>query len=545
MSPDAPGGVDFQLRAVIESSPSGLLVADPHGNIVFVNREVERLFGYARAELLGQPVEIVIPERFRTGHAGFRAGFMEDPKARAMGAGRDLYGLRKDQAEVPIEIGLTPVVTEEGMFVLASVVDITGRKKAEEERRHLEEQLRHALRLEALGTLAAGVAHDFSNVLAAITAHAERIGQALPAQGPVAEDLAELTRAAQHGQDLVERIRIFSRRQPSEAAPLEIGPTVAEAAKLLRATLPPSIHLRVNVNAQSLRVRADPTSIYQILMNLGSNAAQAMPDGGVLAVSVEPQYLRDHVVRLHPGLHEGWYAALVVRDEGSGMDPAVRERVFEPGFTTKPAGMGTGLGLPIVQALMKAHRGAVDLDSEPGQGTTVSCFFPALVAEALPERPGDEAAVQGHGERVLLVEDEPALAETCTRWLETLGYRVTSDTDAPRALETVRARPGDFDLVLSDYLMPQMVGLDFARAVHNIRPDLPIALLTGYVQELPEETIRAAGVRRLISKPATRAELGRAVHSVLGGAPPASDLTPAEPVHSPPPLHLHIERRQR
>ena len=216
MSPDAPGGVDFQLRAVIESSPSGLLVADPQGNIVFVNREVERLFGYARAELLGQPVEIVIPERFRTGHAGFRAGFMEDPKARAMGAGRDLYGLRKDQAEVPIEIGLTPVVTEEGLFVLASIVDITGRKKAEEERRHLEEQLRHALRLEALGTLAGGVAHDFNNVLAAITAYAERIGQALPAQGTVAEDLAELTNAIRHGRT-VERIRIFSRRPPAEA----------------------------------------------------------------------------------------------------------------------------------------------------------------------------------------------------------------------------------------------------------------------------------------------------------------------------------------
>jgi hypothetical protein len=545
MSADASRGVDWRLSALIESSPSGLLVADPHGNIVFVNREVERLFGYARAELLGQPVEMVIPERFRSGHAGYRAGFMTDPKARAMGAGRDLYGLRKDHTEVPVEIGLSPMATEEGVFVLASVVDITGRKKAEDERRHLEEQLRQALKVEALGTLAARVAHDFNNVLHAISGYAERIASALPAQGSAAEDLAELARAAQHGRELVERIRVFSRQQPAESRPLEIGPTVAEAAKLLRATLPASIHLRVTLHAQSLRVRADATSIHQILMNLGTNAAHAMPGGGVLEISVEPQYLRDHVVRAQPGLREGWYASLVVRDEGTGIEPAARERVFEPGFTTKPSGLGTGLGLSIVQALMRTHEGAVELASEQGRGTTVSCFFPALVAEALPEWPGEETTAQGHGERILLVEDEPTLAEASARWLEALGYQVTSDTDVPHALETVRARSGDFDLVLSDYLMPQMVGLDFARAIHNIRPDLPIALLTGYIQELPEETIRAAGVRRLISKPATIAELGRAVHEVLAGTAPAPDVSIVEPESPPPLIQLHFERRRR
>ena len=522
MSHDATRGVELRLRAVIESSPSGLLVADPQGNIVFVNRAVERLFGYARAELLGQPIEMLIPNRFRSGHTGFRSGFIADPKARAMGAGRDLYGLRKDRSEVPIEIGLTPVATAEGMLVLASIVDITGRKKAEEERRHLEEELRQALKLEALGTLAGGIAHDFNNVLLAIMAHTERIGKEIPAQGSVAENLAGLTKAAQHGKELVERILIFSRREASKPRPLEIGPSVAEAAKLLRATLPPSIHLRVTIHAGSLRARVDATSIHQILMNLGTNAAHAMPGGGVLEISVEPEYLRDHAVRAHPGLIEGWYAALVVRDRGSGMDPAVRERVLEPFFTTKPASLGTGLGLSIVHAIMKTHGGAIEIDSEPGRGTTVTCFFPALVAEALPERPSAEVTY-GRGERILLVEDEPGLAEMSTRSLEALGYRVTTDTDAPHALETVRARPGDFDLVISDYLMPQMVGLDFARAIHNIRPDLPIALLTGYIQELPEETIRAAGVRRLISKPATRTELGRAVHDVLAGTLPVRD----------------------
>lgn len=527
----------MRLRAVIESSPSGLLVADPHGNFVFVNRAVERLFGYSRAELLGQPVEMVIPARFRSGHTGFRAGFMAGPKGRAMGAGRDLYGLRKDGSEVPIEIGLTPVATGEGMLVLVSIVDITGRKKAEDERRHLEEELRHALKLEALGTLAGSIAHDFNNVLQGILAYTERLGKAIPADGPAAEDLAALAKTARHGRELVERILVFARGQPAEPQPLEIGPPVAEAAKLLRATLAPSVHLRVTVHASSLRVRVDPTSINQVLINLGTNAAHAMPDGGLLEISVEPEYLRDHAARAHAGLKEGWYAALVVRDRGSGMEPAVLARALEPFFTTKPASLGTGLGLSIVHAIMKTHGGAIDFDSEPGRGTTVSCFFPALVAEALPERPSGEMPASPHGERILLVEDEPTLAKANARSLEALGYVVTSETDAAHALETVRAHPGDFDLVISDYLMPRMVGLDLARAIHNIRPDLPIALLTGYIQELPEETIRAAGVRRVISKPATMAELGREVHDVLVGGRAAPDhgiAGPASPSHPQP-----------
>ena len=518
MTPDLTHAVELRLRAAVESSPSGLLMTDAQGSMVLVNREVERLFGYAREELLGRPVEMVIPDRFRAGHTGYRGGFMADPRVRAMGAGRDLYGLRKDGTEVPIEIGLTPVATGEGMFVLASIVDITARKRAEDERRHLEEDLRQAQKLEAVGTLAGGIAHDFNNILFAITGYAELIGRGTRSQESVADDLAELMKAARRGKELVERILVFSRRQPSERRPLEIGPTVAEAVKLLRATLPPSIDLRIQVHPQTPRVLGDATSVHQILMNLGTNAAHAMPGGGALEISIEPQYLRDHVVRLHPGLHEGWYAVLVVRDHGTGIDPAVRGRVFEPFFTTKPKGTGTGLGLSIVHTIMRTHEGAIDLDSEPGRGTTVACYFPALAAPVEAERQGEEKAPQGGGEHILLVEDEPSLARMSERRLAAMNYRVTVDTDPVRALETFRARPGDFDLVISDYLMPRMVGLDLARAVHNIRPDLPIMLLTGFIEELPDETIRAAGIRRLVSKPATIHELGRAIHEVLAGA---------------------------
>jgi PAS domain S-box-containing protein len=519
MTPESPRAVELRLRAAVESAPSGLLMTDARGNLVLVNREIERLFGYAREELLSKSVETLIPERFRSAHTGFRGGFMADPRVRAMGAGRDLYGLRKEGTEVPVEIGLTPVATEEGMFILASIVDITARKKAEDERRRLEDELRQVQKLEAIGTLAGGIAHDFNNILFAIMGYAELMGKAKSPEA-AGRDREELLKAAARGRDLVDRILVFSRRQPTERRPLELGQTVQEAVKLLRAVLPSSIDVRVSIHAKAARILADLTSIHQVVMNLGTNAAQSMPGGGTLEIFVEPRYLRDSVVRLHPGLHEGPYGLLTVRDTGVGMEPSVLQRACEPFFTTKSKGSGTGLGLSMVHSIVRAHEGAIDLQSEPGRGTTVVCFFPALPLSPAEERVAEEGEPPtGRGERILLVEDEPSLAEMGARRLESLGYHVTVETDAVRALATFRAQPADFDLLLSDYLMPGMPGLELAREVHNIRPELPIVLLTGFIEELPAETIRTAGVRRLIGKPVTLLELGVAVHDVLAGVP--------------------------
>ena len=517
MTPDLSGAAELRLRTAVESSPSGLLMTDAKGLIVLVNREVERLFGYPREELLGKPVELVVPERFRPGHAGFRGGFVADPRMRAMGTGRDLFGRRKDGSEVPLEIGLTPVATDEGMFVLASIVDITARKAAEEERRRLEDELRQSQKLEAVGTLAGGIAHDFNNILFGIVGYAELVGKsATPEQ---AADLAELQKAATRGRELIERILVFTRREAAERRPFEFGPTVEEAAKLLRAILPASIDLRVNVDAKSPKVLGDATSIHQVLMNLGTNAGHAMPAGGVLEIAVEPCYLRDSVARSHPGLHEGPYALLTVRDSGSGMPRAVLDRAFEPFFTTKGKSSGTGLGLSMVHSIVKSHAGAVELASEPGRGTTVSCFFPALGITPEEERLASGEPPLGEGERVLLVEDETSLATMNGRRLAELGYRVTAETDAVQALATVRERPDAFDLVISDYLMPQLLGVDLAREIHSLRPALPIVLLTGFIENLPAEAIRAAGVRRVLKKPVTLRELGVALREVLSAKP--------------------------
>ena len=521
MIPETSGALEHRLRAAVESSPSGLLMTDRSGTIVLVNREVERLLGWPREELLGRSVDELVPARFRQGHGGLREAFAAAPQARAMGAGRELFALRKDGTEVPVDIGLTPVATEEGLFVLASVVDITARRAAEAEQRRLEDELQQAQKLEAIGTLAGGIAHDFNNILFAIIGYAELAGKAT-SRKRAAADLREVVSAAARGRDLVERILVFSRKGPVERRPLELGPAVAEAAKLLRVTLPATIDVRDRIDAGVPRILADATSILQVVVNLATNAAHAMPAGGVVEIRVEPRYLSDSLVRSHPGLHEGPYAALVVRDTGTGIDRAVLGRVFEPFFTTKPKGSGTGLGLAMVHTIVRRHEGAIDLESEPGVGTTATCYFPALAPSPDVAERGEEEAPAGRGERVLLVEDEPSLAEMNARRLASLGYRVTAERDSRRALATFLSRPTEFDAIVSDHLMPGLLGIDLAREVHDRRPDLPIVLLTGYVENLPEEATRAAGVRRVVRKPITLRELGVALRAAIEGAPARS-----------------------
>ncbi len=520
--PEPGRGVEQWLRAAVDSSPSGMLMTDASGRLVLVNQEIERLFGYAREELLGRSVEMLVPERYRGRHAGFRTAFQQGPSARAMGAGRDLFGLRKDGSEIPVEIGLKPVATDEGLFVVVSVVDIAARQRAEAERRALEEQLRQAQKMEAVGTLAGGIAHDLNNILAAIIGYGELMEREARASQRLAGDLAELLAAAQRGKKVVERILAFSRRQDSVRVPLDLVRALTDLKPMLRATLPAAIDIRFVVHPDAPRVRADATAVQQVVMNLATNSAQAMPGGGTVEVLVEPFYARDSYVRSRAGLVEGSYAMLSVRDSGGGIPEAVRGRVFEPFFTTKEPGAGSGLGMAIVHAIMRDHQGFVELESEVGHGTEVRCLFPAL--EGAEESPGeaDAALRRGAGERVLLVEDEPSLLRMGMRRLEDLGYRATGQSDATAALEHFRATPDAFDLLVTDYSMRQLTGLDLARAAHAVRPGLPVVMLTGYVEDMPEQDLRDAGIRRVLRKPQTLRELADTLRDVLDAAPPAS-----------------------
>lgn len=514
--------IEAHLRAAVESAPSGLLMADSEGRIVLVNREIERMFGYAREEILGQPIERLVPDRFRRDHPSFRAGFRSDPRVRSMGAGRDLFGLRKDGTDVPIEIGLTPLATEDGLFVLAAVVDISERKRLELEQRALAERLRQSQKMEAIGTLAGGIAHDFNNILGGIIGYAELIVANLDSSAPASRDAQEILSAAMRGRRLVERILAFSRRQESERRPVDLGDVVREVKHLLRATLPAGITLQVRVPEGLPRVQADATSVHQVLMNLASNAAQAMPEGGVLDFSVEPFYVRDHIARENPGLREGPYLSLDVHDNGTGMDPDTRARAFEPFFTTKPVGSGTGLGLAMVHGIMHDHGGAVLLESERGVGTQVRCLFPVPEVVEASSQPIHQLApmLRGRGERVLLVDDEPQLLDVTGRRLEMLGYKVRTSSRPAQALAMVRAEPAAFDLLISDLSMPEMTGADLAASVRRVRPDLPIILLSGFVDNVTAATLRNSGIGIVLQKPAVQGELARACRRALGDEVP-------------------------
>jgi PAS domain S-box-containing protein len=508
------GTVEQRLRAAVESAPSGLLMVDGDGRIVLVNREIERLFGYTRDELLGESVDILLPDRSRSGHADFRAGFVAQPRARLMGAGRDLYGLRKDGTEVPLEIGLSPIETDEGMFVLSSVVDISARRAAERERHQLEGQLRQAQKMEAVGTLAGGIAHDFNNILGAIIGYGELLEYALTTDR-ARVDLADLLTQAERGRHLVERLLAFSRRQEAERRPLSMSRALEDIRRLLRATLPANIDIRVALHEPLPRVLADRTAIQQILMNLGTNAAHAMPGGGVIDIWAEAFYVRDSKARAHPELREGPHILVAVSDTGAGMSAEVKARALEPFFTTKPPGSGSGLGLSMVHGIMKEHQGGLELDSEPEAGTTVRCYFPVLDETNGESNPGQGPVPDGRGQRILFIDDEPSLALVGRRRLEQLGYRVTAVTDGAEALALFRRDPAGFDVVMTDYSLPGRNGVELVRAMREARPDLRAVLLTGYVDAVPPHEARVVGIEHIVQKPLTLAELGAVVAAAL------------------------------
>ncbi len=505
---------EARFRAAVESSPAGMVMVDSGGRIVLVNREVERMFGWDREELMGETIEILVPERFRGRHPGFRDGFFQDPDTRPMGAGRDLYGLRRDGTEIPVEIGLNPIETEEGTFVLSSIVDISARKREEAEREQLEQQLRQAQKMDAVGTLAGGIAHDFNNILGAILGFAELLSDAVE-EGQARRDLEELIAFTQRGKTLVQRIQAFGQRNESERRPLALQDPVAEVESFLRSSLPPNIRIRTRIDPNTPRVHADPSAVHQVLMNLGMNAGHAMPEGGDIEFRTESLYITDSRARAHPDLQEGPHVTLSVRDTGTGIDPELQGRIFEPFFTTKPPGQGSGLGLAIVDRIVREHQGALELKSSPGEGTTVRLILPAVALEEPEAAPLGSDIPTGKGQRVLYVDDEPGLGQVGRRRLEDIGYRVDVATDGKEALNLFRSASPDYDVVITDYLMPHMNGLELAGALTRIRPDIPIIVLTGFIDNLPDDSIRATGVRELLRKPVTTRELAEALAAVL------------------------------
>ncbi|MFZ2447884.1 MAG: response regulator [Syntrophobacteraceae bacterium] len=394
--------------------------------------------------------------------------------------------------------------------------DITERKHSEAEQARAEAQLKQAQKMEALGTLAGGIAHDFNNILGIIFGYSE-MAQA-DAEDPirVREYLDQVLNGARRAKDLVQQILAFSRRSGQEKKPLKVGLIVNEALKMLRASLPSTIEIEMNV-ASKAAVMADPTQIHQVLMNLCTNSAHAMRgDVGVLNVSLTDVYLGPESVPPHSELQHGPHVKLTVKDTGHGIDPSNLDRIFDPFFTTKEQGVGTGLGLSVVHGIVKGHGGAIVVESRPGEGTAFHVFFPAI--EAAAEQPAMVDAPLPRGrERILVVDDEPVLAKTAKQMLERLGYCVEFRTSGVDALEAIRHQPKEdpFDLVITDMTMPCLTGADLTRELYKVRSNLAVIICTGFSEKMDREKAKSLGIQGFLMKPVVLKELAVMVRSVL------------------------------
>ncbi|HVY32001.1 MAG TPA: PAS domain S-box protein [Polyangiaceae bacterium] len=504
-----------RFRLAVEASPSAMLMVDERGVLVLVNSQAEALFGYTKAELLGRQVEQLVPESLRVSHAERRRAFAKAPVQRVMARDRALFGVRRDGSQVPLKISLNPVRSAEGALVLASVSDLTAEQEHAAARERLEAQLRQAQKMEALGTLAGGIAHDFNNHLAAIVANLHVAESELEPGHRAHESLAQIAKASALAAHLVDGILSFSRGKTREPQVTAVEAIVAETSDLLRATLPASVTLSVRCADDLPRVMADSTEIHQLLLNLGTNAWQAMPNGrGEIRVSLQRELIDAATAARHPDLRPGCYLCLRVEDNGTGMDQATLERVFDPFFTTKEIGAGTGLGLSIVHGIVKSMGGAIFVTSAPGVGTTFTVYMPEADRNVpLPTRPTTpEPVPRGDGQQLLLVEDAEGLRVATKRILERQGYRVTAFAEPTLALAALRAEDRRFRVLITDQSMPDISGLELAREAHKICPELPVILTSGSLGARFSEQAEAAGVTEVLSKPFNPDSLCRAVH---------------------------------
>ena len=394
--------------------------------------------------------------------------------------------------------------------------ELNERKKAEEAKKDLETRLHQAQKMEAIGTLAGGIAHDFNNVLYPIIGFAEMTMDIVPEEGEVRKNLNEILVAAERAKDLVQQILTFSRQQEIKPRPLQIQPLLKEALKLIRSTTPSSISMIQNIDETCGPILADPSQIHQIIMNLCTNAYHAMrQQGGVLEISLAEVQMEsgknERAFQCEPGL----YLRLTVRDTGHGIEPKIIDRIFDPYFTTKPPGEGTGMGLAMVHGIVKNYGGEITVFSQPEQGTIFKVFLPRLREKIVETEILEKKTGLGQGERVLFIDDEDQVIRMVKQMLERLGYEAVVKKDSTEALEEFRRHPDDYDLVITDQTMPNITGLELSKKLLKIRADIPIILCTGFSEIINEEQAQAAGIRKFIMKPITKKALAQIIRETL------------------------------
>ena len=509
---------ESKFRDLFEFSTDAIVIVNGEGNITDINRRAQELLGYDRAELIGQSAERIVPPEVGV---EFREGithYFKIPGPLLMGTAKGSLQARAKGGRVfPVDISLSPLRSGENVLVVATLRETTEQRRAEAQQRALELQLRQAQKMDALGTLAGGIAHDFNNLLTVILGNAEL---ATLSSDP-AKNLAAVRNAGLRSKELVAQILTFSRRTEVDRVPTRMQTLIEDALKLLRSTIPVMVRIDTYIDPQCPPVLADPTQIHQVLMNLCTNAWHALPErDGAIEVRLQPAIVDGALAAVNPYLKPGLHVRLSVSDNGHGMSAGTLERIYEPFFTTKPVGKGTGLGLAVVHGIVQEHAGAIFVRSEAGKGTTFELYFPALPETAVREPEPESARAAGRGERILYVDDDKLVGDALAELLDLMGFKTTHHLFPREALAVFQKSPQNFDLMITDRAMPGMTGGELAAKVLEIRPDLPVLLLTGYADPAMEKELRQIGVREVLGKPLSAQKLADAVRRALSPPPP-------------------------
>lgn len=493
------------LSQVAVQQPAPLLVLDLHGRVLFANSSYERASGFRQAQLLGRDWSSLLTGENEPEEAG--AIFATAIGGQVQNATLELR--RADETSVRWSFETSPVRNNSGQV---AYVALRGQPYGEDG--EAASQLRQAQKMQAIGTLAAGVAHDFNNILYAILGNAELAITDADRESSVAESLEEILVASKRAAELVAHILTFSNQSELERRSLPLGPLVKGVTKFLRSSLPSTIEVKHSISDCG-PVLADPSQIHQVLVNLGTNALHAMRDhGGALSITVRQILLDGEACSTRPRLKSGPYAEILVADTGCGMDAITRERAFEPYFSTKERYTGVGLGLAVVYGIVVSHDGWIEIDSAPDKGTTVRMLLPVVRTEAKREQAPEPIERLG-ALRILFVDDEPAIARMALRVLERLGHKVQAFESATAALAAFAAAPRDFDVLVTDQTMPDMTGVELAREALQLRPDLPIVLSSGFSEGLDEAMVKENGIREFVAKPLVFLDLEKAIGRAL------------------------------
>jgi PAS domain S-box-containing protein len=495
-----------RLATVVEQVAESIMITDRRGDIIYINPAFEHISGFSRTDVIGKNFRILKSDKH---DESFYRRMWQTISSGRVWKGRIVNRMKASELR-EFETTISPIRDNS-----ADIVNFVSINRDVTSELDLESRLRQAQKMEAIGTLAGGIAHDFNNILSAIIGYAE-LSKMDVAQGSLIQNnLAEILKAGNRAKDLVNQILTFSRRSEPERKPVRIGQIVNEALKMLRASLPTTIDMRASIDDDVGVIEADTTQVHQILMNLCTNAGHAMRDtGGILEVTLSNAEIDELMASRQPDLIASSYLKLSVTDTGSGMTEEVAHRIFEPYFTTKEKGVGTGMGLAVVHGIVRSYGGAITVDSAPGRGSTFNVYLPRILKTAAPVDERSHVYPTGH-ERILCVDDEQTLVDVAEQMLAKLGFQVITSTSSVEALKLFQTQPDDFDLVITDLTMPNLTGDRLAAELTKIRPDVPVILCSGYSEHLTGKQLRETGIRSFLMKPLLIGDLATTVRRIL------------------------------